>query len=477
MFYDKKYLPVLLSSLISSVVAYGYALVNFTISIDGEYRDNFSVTISLGRWLHSLLKLYILPEPYVPYATVAFSVFIFAIASFIISITLFKDLFLACICSVLFFSIPQLAYQIQFINQADTIALSFLFGALSAWLILEGEHKKANIILSVIFMVGSISIYQSMFNFVPLIAMCYVVANKKSVHGALKTLSFVAMLTFISIVIYFILNKFAQLAFVIDSSSYLKQTVRWGSGNAADVLGYLSGFTLGLLSFDISYGLHYYTIAILVSLICAAYLGIKQNLLSALMLPCIAFMPFIIVYLFGANQAPRTFTGMPISFAFILTVALSFINKKSITIAVSFVMICTSSVKASSLFHSDYLARQYDVRMASSIINTAELLNPQISGKNYKIYFFGGTNGGEWNKLPKSNVFGSSFFAWDGGNTARIASFISSYGIANVTPAPRSFAKIVASKVSSMKTWPESGSVRLIDGVVVVKVSDTKGAY
>ncbi|MGU0056821.1 hypothetical protein ACVXG7_19890 [Enterobacter hormaechei] len=128
MHYDKKYLPVILCSVISSLAAYGYALFNFTISIDGEYRDNFSVTISLGRWLHSLLKLYILPEPYVPFATVAFGLFIFALSSFIISITLFKDIFLASICSVLFFSIPQLAYQIQFINQADTVAISFLFG-------------------------------------------------------------------------------------------------------------------------------------------------------------------------------------------------------------------------------------------------------------------------------------------------------------------------------------------------------------
>lgn len=477
MHYDKKYLPVILCSVISSLAAYGYALFNFTISIDGEYRDNFSVTISLGRWLHSLLKLYILPEPYVPFATVAFGLFIFAFSSFIISITLFKDIFLASICSVLFFSIPQLAYQIQFINQADTVAISFLLGALSAWLILVRDGNKKNVTLSILCMVGSISIYQSMFNFVPLIAMCYVVSNRMPMKQSLRLLSLVAVLTLVSIGLYFILNKIAQLIFDINASSYLSQTVSWGNITPSETISFLYRFTAGLLSFDIFYGINVYTLAILVSLMVAVYLFVKGMYVEAIMMPCIAFMPFVIVYLFGANQAPRTFTAAPVAFSFILTLALSLINKRTLSTAASFGLLCSSSVNASALFHSDFLARQYDVRMASAIVNAAESVQPSISGKQFKIYFYGGSNGGEWNKLPKSNVFGSSFFAWDGGNTARIASFISSYGIANTIPAPRSFAKKVKKDVSEMNVWPAKDSIRIIDNVVVVKIGEKAGSY
>jgi hypothetical protein len=43
--------------------------------------DNFYQTIALGRWGHSFLRYYILPEPYVPFFTTIVSLFFLSAAA------------------------------------------------------------------------------------------------------------------------------------------------------------------------------------------------------------------------------------------------------------------------------------------------------------------------------------------------------------------------------------------------------------
>ncbi|RYZ11630.1 MAG: hypothetical protein EOO24_05810 [Comamonadaceae bacterium] len=80
-----------LIALASYAFVHGFELTHFTLSIDEEPLDNFGQTLSAGRWGHALLKRHLLPEPYLPFLTMALSLILLSMAAALSAVHLRLD--------------------------------------------------------------------------------------------------------------------------------------------------------------------------------------------------------------------------------------------------------------------------------------------------------------------------------------------------------------------------------------------------
>lgn len=71
-----------------------------------------------------------------------------------------------------------------------------------------------------------------------------------------------------------------------------------------------------------------------------------------------------------------------------------------------------------------------------------------------------------------SAVTGSSIFEWDGGNPYRAKAFLSAFGMGNFYVINDMQRASIISKIVKMPLWPSKGSVRIIDGIIVVKFNE-----
>jgi hypothetical protein len=68
-------------------------------------------------------------------------------------------------------------------------------------------------------------------------------------------------------------------------------------------------------------------------------------------------------------------------------------------------------------------------------------------------------------------VGGASIFEWGGGSTSRIVRVLNAYGGLGLVEADRVDGEFAA-VFQEMPAWPDHGSVRVEDGVVLIKLPD-----
>ena len=72
--------------------------------------------------------------------------------------------------------------------------------------------------------------------------------------------------------------------------------------------------------------------------------------------------------------------------------------------------------------------------------------------------------------VQKSDTLGGSIFAWDEGNVSRMKDFLRTQGYA-VTAASAEMIGRAAAEAESMTSWPQEGSIREVDDMIIVKFS------
>jgi len=160
-----------------TLLTYGFALTNFTVTIDNESPIFPDFGMSFGRWGQNLIR-YHLFKGHLQYFTLLLSLLLFSI-----SVTRLTKLFnfqgfSAYFFCALFISFPQIAYQVVFGMMADIAALGFLLSVLCVEVFLKNIveksiPKKIIVLLSVsLILMFTLSLYQA-FIFVP--AVIYVI--------------------------------------------------------------------------------------------------------------------------------------------------------------------------------------------------------------------------------------------------------------------------------------------------------------
>jgi hypothetical protein len=69
---------------------------------------------------------------------------------------------------------------------------------------------------------------------------------------------------------------------------------------------------------------------------------------------------------------------------------------------------------------------------------------------------------------------GASFFGWDNGSSNRISAWLRAIGIAAHNPLGKGEENRFDSQFQTMKTWPQPGSIKVVDQTVLIKLNEKK---
>lgn len=466
-----------ITSLLVLLIVYGFELTHFSLSIDEEFTNNIAHTISMGRWGHALLKLTIFPEPFIPFYTEVLSLVILALSCSFISHTLGLDPQKCIFFSILYSSLPQFAYQLEFSNQSDTLATAVLLSSYSTYLILKEKGVLLNFITPIIALTFSISIYQSII-FLPVSIItsyiCYAVVIKKIKLNFKSVIFKPVLIMAISTATYSLLTKIIQWYIGKSSESYFLNMIGWIHQPANETIKSVLTFTAEYFSFNAPYGLSIYAISLLILLV-AFSSQIKSRLLFLISATAMVLSPFLMNAVIGGFLPPRAMNCLAISFAASGVIVFSLYPEKKILWAVPVIVLIYGTASSSKLFYTDYLSYNQDYNISSFIANDIYRYVDTPPDRPVRVYFYGALNIDSVDKPLNHDMFGSSFLNWDAGNSARISAFMNATAIAKIIPASFDEVKSETKKIDSAPLWPNKESVFKVNNVVVVKLGQSPG--
>lgn len=134
------------------------------------------------------------------------------------------------------------------------------------------------------------------------------------------------------------------------------------------------------------------------------------------------------------------------------------------------VLVALSMWASATLFYSDHVMRERDRVVGEALL--ARLDNLRVPGEPMRFTLVGKLEPSvPHDPVRRVEVFGASFFEWDGGNVWRVYFYLRILGAHDLHPVDIAQLPEVASKSEGMPMWPAAGSVALIDGVAVIKLS------
>ncbi|AOE38469.1 hypothetical protein BEE12_00345 [Pantoea agglomerans] len=473
--YDAGFLTFI-TSLFFCFLAYGYSLSNHTISIDVDVMDNYIHTIDLGRWGHAILKRYVFHEPWVPFFSLAFSLLCLSFSSVVITEFLQFSKTNGLIFSALFVTFPQMAYQLQFTNQAETVGLALLACCYS--LKVYSSDLKYRKLIFILLNVLVVSIYQS-FVFLPVTLLAIFHLKKMADgHGSLKDWIYnslnISSLTIISVVIYFIISKLFKSHYHINDVSYFSALIAWGRIGFIDAVIGVYKFILYQCYLVTWYGfkLYFLTAISVVAIILYSSRNGMRFLSGSIILSCVVILsPFILNILIGAGTPARTLSQIPMVFSATLVIAMQTIKKDTVKYAIVAVISLSNCAYVNILFYSDMISEEQNYSISSSIINDMHHTYPATANKETPIYFSGTlTLKNPW-KQAGADDFGISFY--ERGESDRIGNYIRNTGMADILQVGKySISDTQKETLKAMPSWPQTGYIKEIEGKILVKLSN-----
>lgn len=475
---------LLFFSVAVTFIAYGFALTNFSLSIDGESPIFPDFAMGLGRWGANLIRFHLF-NGYLPYFTLVLGIFLLSFTAVeIVKILNLKGFSAYAFCA-LFLTFPQISYQMIFTIQADTVPFGFLLSVISLGIFFKcSENFKsiksiASLLFASLLLMFALSLYQSIIYLPVTIFIIVFFQRTYNENFSLKS-EFINCLFFSGFIIVSSLFYYISVKLLCPpvEGGYLSSYVAGESNNR--VLNFLKLWAENLKG-KAYYGNTMTAIMSLFSilLIIKFVFDKKHFLLRFLSLILILLIPYSISF-FITNGAhpPRLYVSLGISFAFILTFLLSNLKTIKLTAVIVAVIAIINVYFITSLYHSNSQIFQHDKELAKKIDLNINLKYPDFDPTKDYVYFYGSLpyDHHQAFRLPDSDAFGGSLFYWDGGNNWRIINFYRFNDIAyyKILDNKESFNKVKDS-IETMPLWPHKESIKKIDNVVIVKLGMTKG--
>lgn len=467
MLVSEKFRYAFITAFASLLFMYGFELSHFTLSIDEDAFDNFYHTVELGRWGHSFLRNYILPEPFVPFYTMAISLLITSVSAGLIASHLSSDKYRSALFSMLFVSIPAFAYQYQFQNQADTFSIAVLLATLMA-ITFEGKGILRFIAFAALG-VFSMSIYQSIILF-PIA----IILSKDLIESFNGKLSFkkglirIAKICVLMLLIYFIysaLTKIIQNYLGIPPSPYLSKSFSWGKAPFGDVLKNVLTYLWWRLSNNTHFSLGIYAICIIPVLIISTISMARQRYYCIFLTVCIYLFPFTLDILTGSWLPARTLTQLPVCFAILMAMVLWRV-KPPVAMALTFILLTIGAASSNKMFYADYVSNKQDDDLSHQMISTLLNQYPEFSAKTDRVYFYGNSPiKNTWRPYNSEN-FGVSFFQY---GDSRIVAYMNMRGYMNLKKVDKSVIDSQKVTIEQMPCWPRKNSIMKMENNYIIR--------
>jgi hypothetical protein len=139
--------------------------------------------------------------------------------------------------------------------------------------------------------------------------------------------------------------------------------------------------------------------------------------------------------------------------------------------ALGYFAICAASVGA-TLFHADRHAREADAALSQQLVAQAQSVARAGPGAHISFTLVGSTQHPGGGAIRRAEVFGSSFYGHDRGNVCRVALYWRTLGHHGFTPVWLGNRPDLIAAAAQLPAWPSRDAVRLVNGVVIVKLGD-----
>jgi hypothetical protein len=483
----KKKLALILFSVFICVITYGFALNHFALTIDNEQNFlNSGVSSDLGRWGNNLIRCRIFGA-IIPYYTLLISL-LFLSQSAVNMTSLFKikgmSAFVFC---GLFLTFPQMAYQLIFTMQSDSVCIGFWLSTIAIEFFILAftlENKVKSILLyllSSLFLMFIISIYQALI-FIPITIFVIVFFQNTFTEEFDYKIEFKKTLFFIAVLISSVFFYFISVKILCPDGASTGFMSNYSSGSSNNRFVDFYNLLVDNYRGDLFYGQKTFVLVGIITLFFIVYSFIKKKhivwRLTSLFF--ILITPFIIsLFITSGGNPPRLYVATGFVFAFLIVKLFEVLKFEKIKIYFSFLICLINIYFITLLFQSSYKVFNHDLKISEKIYSLIVNKYPEYNENLHYVYFFGKLPDDNYNKfrLHNSEIFGGSFFQWDGGSNNRIINFNKFNNIANYKEIDNkeSYLKIKDSIVK-MSKWPNYESVKLFDDVIVVKLGNEKGA-
>jgi len=510
----KNNIPLLIATTLALFFCYGIKLFQYSIGQDTElfmaYQSDLLKSYArMGRFCLSLLIWLLNTKGFNP-ITAFFGAF-----CIIWLFTISHAYIIALFCkntgrnntlipfALVFISSPIWAEQFYFVYQAREVALMVLLCPFTIYIMFKGfiDNKKGNIIFAFLSLIFMTSVYQAMIPFFCCgVFICFMLFLGTSDYEqkfyrnlCLKIFAMFACAMVVYVVIYKIL-----IPFVVGNNQYLDDMNRWGKISIKENINNILLFTriiTGIHNTGIFEPNAFENILLFVTSIN------KSNVFGNILLLPLALLfiiksidiarkkftsdkkslyiiaaigiPLSIMFLaisMGTAAPMRTIFVLPLAFAFMFFFLIkNYSNKYRIAIVCFALFTAASQAQITAqLLYSDQLRYNEDVRLAYEIRDVIVKTSPD--NKNLPVAIIGISNFAEKfhanQNFMQGHVIGHSFF--EGG---RDLSFMRSLGI-NFNPPNCEQKKKAIHESVYMPSYPDSGFVKKLPDVIVVKLSD-----
>ena len=151
--------------------------------------------------------------------------------------------------------------------------------------------------------------------------------------------------------------------------------------------------------------------------------------------------------------------------------------KSDINIAIATIFLFFGAAQSNLLFYSDYMIRESEKMVATRIISTIYNKYPDFDQSKVPVYFYGKYQPiNNW-EIKRADVFGGTFFAWDNGNNSRIINYFKINNIASFHEPSFNTKMSLSNHIKLLPTWPNPNSIKKIDNVIVIKLSNDLNKY
>ncbi len=473
------------------ILAFGYELFNFTLSIDevgatwSKFSDLSKLWVQQGRWSNFFLFNLFLRESLIPFIPTLVAVVFLIISCLIFMEILEGDKISKVIFCCIFITFPSNAFFMEFnTNFGISIGIASVATSFLLFKYYIENNKKSFLILSIVMAAFGIGVYQSIISIWFCIMFLYILSiicnnENKFIYNELKKITIIGsfVLTF-SFLLYKLIDFSFKGFLKVDSGKYLDNYIGWGNNSVFDTLSLVfSKHVMEHLFGQSFYGektiiVIWIAIVLLLLRVCSIK-DISNKFVGLVSILLVTISPFILSLALGSILPIRSLVGLPLMVGGIVYISAINVIKtlRYILLIIAILIAFYNSFTITRLFYSDHLNHQADRDLANRVIGRVSLLDVNFENKPIPIAFVGEINR-ENLAFIKSEVFGSSVFQFGGPSQFRINCFLRTLGIEEFDYVNLEQLKYSIQASKNMKAWPHKDSVSYKEGMVIVKLGE-----
>jgi len=490
---------IIIFSFLVAIFTYGYELFNFSLSIDEEI-DSFRtaseayVYIFVGRWGLYFLNLFFQPTSLIPYYPTLLALIGLSASSVIFVTRNPGKLSSAMIFSILYISNPIHSYYLSFNTSGMYYTMGLVLTTIAYFIFKNTIENRNNYLrnysFTILLLGFSISLYQSHLVFFLVFVAYFVFIESLSPEGFQRKflwrtiLGLLAVIS-LSLIFYKIGDAITRYYFLpahLNTSVYLDNFSKWGALPSNQILTNLldetKAFLTGTGDSGGILGLSLKSIPIVILLILIKVFSMKRpvlkNIISVILFFAMILSPFLLMFFTGSKLPVRAMIPLTLMIALLWLISYreagAFLRRLMFLTAL--LILINNTWINTRLFYATYVSWQADRDIATRIIERIYQLDPPKNHGKIKVAFSGNYAHQHNELFFKSETHGASFFEWNPGEPYRISPFFKTTGVNELNTVSINLLKDYKTEIEAMPSWPDNGSIRLFDDIVVVKFSE-----